>query len=690
MTIRLQLFSLIGLLSLLLIALCGYRSWEAYLRAEDARLAAEINDVSNDLLIAAGAWAVERGTTNSVLGAPSALSEAQAKTIAEQRRLADEAAGRALGYARSKQDQKLAASLRATEEAQERLAALRRRADVVLSNRNLGADQALRAEWFGGVSALIERSQALRQAIEAELPATDPRVAAGFGMKQGAYLASEYAGRERGFLAGAIAAGRPLTTAEFVLVGVNRGQVEAGWSTLRARRQLHSPAVQAAIDQAEQLYFQEFQGLRQEVLTAAGDGKYRVAAPDWFARATTGIARILETQGALRDELAVVLSEQSNQATRALAANVAMALLATLLLMLSIAVVMRGVLAPLKRMTDVMARLTQGDLEIALPQVSARTEIGAMWSAIDVFRGNAREIRRLEADQKRQEREAAERREEDRRQIAQDFDQTVQQAAGSLLGAAVRIHGTAARTAQRSDDYASKTVEVAGSADEIGRRLSGLAASVEQLTASIGEIARQATTSAALAQGGAAEVEEAAAEIRRLDTAAAEIGQVVGLITEIAGQTNLLALNATIEAARAGDAGKGFAVVASEVKNLANQTSRATEDIARRIDAIQLATTAAVDAFARLGGSIRDIAEVSSGIAAAVEEQRAATDEITGSLSQLNGSMQMVSTNISGMARGSVLAIAGSIEVLWVSNGLEEEAGALRDAANGFIARIVA
>ena len=690
MTIRLQLLSLIGLLSLLLIALCCYRSWEAYLHLQDARTASAINDVSNDLLIAAGAWAIERGTTNGVLGAPAALTDAQARTIADQRRLADEAAARAIAYAREQNAEKLAAALRATEEARERLTALRRRADAVLTNRSLGDDQALRAEWFAGVSALIERSQTLRQAIESALPASDPRVVAGFSMKQGAYLASEYAGRERGFLAGAIAAARPLAPAEFVSVGVNRGQVEAGWSTVRARRQLHSPAVQNAIDQAEQLYFQEFQSLRQEVLAAAVDGKYRVAAPDWFARASAGINKLLETQTALRDELAATLAAQSSAAARDAAVNGVMVLIAALLFALSMGVVLRSVLAPLERMTDVMARLTQGDLDVELPRISTRTEVGAMWSAVDVFRGNAREIRRLEAEQKRQEQEVAARRAEDQRRIAQNFDQTVQQAAANLLGAAVGIHGVATKTAQRSDDYASKTVEVAASADDIGRRLSGLAASVEELTASIGEIARQATTSATLAQGGASEVAEAAAEIKRLDAAAAEIGQVVGLITEIAGQTNLLALNATIEAARAGDAGKGFAVVASEVKNLASQTARATEDISRRIAAIQQATTAAVGAFERLGGSIRDIAEVSGGIAAAVEEQRAATDEITGSLGQLNHAMQSVTVNISGMARGSVLSIAGSIEVLWVSTGLERDAGALRDAANGFIARIAA
>jgi methyl-accepting chemotaxis protein len=690
MTIRNQLMSLIGLLSLLLIALCVSRAWDARSRLTDAGVASAINDFSNDMLIAAGALAVERGATNGLLGAPAALTDAQVNTIAEQRRQADEALARAIGFTRTENDARLATLKRAAEEAQIRLVALRRRVDATIAAKSLGEDQALRADWFGGISAVIDRSQALRQAIEADLPPTDPRVAAGFTLKQGAFLASEYAGRERGFMAGALAAQRPLSAAEFVSVGASRGQVEAGWATVRARRHLHAPAVQASIDQVEKLYFQDFQGFRLDVLKSAADGKYAVSGADWFARATAGIAKILETQSALRDELAAILGAQQAEASRLLWINLAMVAAALVLFLLSLAVVLRSVLAPLKRMTDVMTQLSGGDLAIEIPAVSPRTEVGAMWAAVGVFRENAAEIRRLEADQKRLEQEETERRQAKMRDVAQDFDQTVRRAAGSVLDGAVGIHKTASRTAERSDDYSSKTVEVAGSAEEIGRRLSGLAASVEELTASIGEIARQATTSADAAQTGSQEVESAAAEIRRLAAAASEIGQVVGLITEIAGQTNLLALNATIEAARAGEAGKGFAVVASEVKNLANQTTRATEDISRRIEGVQAATQSAVSAFERLGLSIRDIAEVSGGIAAAVEEQRAATDEITASLGQLNRTMQEVSANISGMARGSVLSIAGSIEVLWVSTELETEAGALRDAAQGFVSRITA
>jgi methyl-accepting chemotaxis protein len=311
-----------------------------------------------------------------------------------------------------------------------------------------------------------------------------------------------------------------------------------------------------------------------------------------------------------------------------------------------------------------------------------------MWKAVSIFRDTALEVKRLEAEQQQQERDTVAQRNTDRHRIANEFDETVQSAADTVLASAGTLFSLASQTAERQETVSSRTVTVADASDTVSQRLGGLAAAVEELTASIGEIARQASHSSLAAQEGAGDVESASMEIGRLDTAAAEIGQVVGLITQIAGQTNLLALNATIEAARAGDAGKGFAVVASEVKNLATQTARATEDIARRIDAIQSATSAAVAAFDRLGGSIRNIADVSGSIAAAVEEQRAATGEITSALGSVNISMDEVSGNIGDMARGSVMSIAGAIEVLWVSQTLDSQATKLRADAGVFITKV--
>ena len=689
MTIKARLLSLTGFLSLILVAFCGFGAWEAKNTLRDIETTAAVNRFSDDMLVAAGAWAIERGTTNTVLGDPSRATDAQIKAINDQRLLADAALARALGYAKGLADYRLTKQIDAADASIERLRSIRGRVDPVLTSRSLGGDTTLRGEWFPSISAAIERTQALRQALEANLPPAEPLIIDGFTMKQGAYMASEFAGRERGFMGGVIAAARPLTPKEIEVVGSNRGQIEAGWATVKSRRHLHSLSVQEGIDAVDARYFQDFQSLRNQVMTAAiSDGKYPVTGPEWFARATEGIAKILETQTLIRNEMAQLLAERSQTAMRSMVVSLVMVAAACLLFILSIATVLSGVVRPLGQMTDVMTRLTKGDLSIEVPNSSPRTEVGAMWKAVSIFRDTALDVKRLEAEQQQQERDAIAQRNTDRHRIANEFDETVQSAADTVLASAGTLFSLASQTAERQETVSSRTVTVADASDTVSQRLGGLAAAVEELTASIGEIARQASHSSLAAQEGAGDVESASREIGRLDSAAAEIGQVVGLITQIAGQTNLLALNATIEAARAGEAGKGFAVVASEVKNLATQTARATDDIARRIDAIQSATSAAVAAFDRLGGSIRNIADVSGSIAAAVEEQRAATGEITSALGSVNTSMDEVSGNIGDMARGSVMSIAGAIEVLWVSQTLDTQATKLRADAGVFITKV--
>ncbi len=690
MTIKAQLLSVTGLLSLLLIALCGLGARDAYQRLIDIQSISAVNRFSDDMLVAAGAWAIERGATNAILSNPGAATDAQRKTIADQRQSADAAFKRASDYLRPFGDSPLSPLIRNAEESVGALINLRRGIDAAIGGGGAASDAALRASWFPGISSTIEQTQALRQAVEADLPPTHPTISDGFALKQGAYLTSEYAGRERGFLAGVIATARPLTAAEIITVGGNRGQVEAGWAAVRARRHLHSPTVRQAIDAADAGYFKDFQTLRASVLSAATtDGKYAVTGADWFAAATAGIAKILDTQAQVRDEMTLLLGELTGQAWRSLAISLAMVATAIILFAVSFTVVLRGVVRQLAHMTAVVGRLTKGELDVDLPSAPLRTEIGAMWAAIGIFRDTAIEIKRLEAVQKQREIEATTQSAAERQRIVANFDETVQATAQTVLTSATSLHGLASQTAERQEAVSSRTVTVADSTDSISQRLSALAAAVEELTASISEIARQATTSSVAAQDGAEEVQSAAAEMKRLDVAALEIGQVVGLITEIAGQTNLLALNATIEAARAGEAGRGFAVVASEVKSLANQTAQATGEIAQRINAIQSATAASVAAFARVGASIRNIAEISGSIAAAVEEQRAATGEITNALGAVNQTMHAVSENIANMARGSVMSIAGAIEVLWVSHSLDGEATRLRSDASAFVARIV-
>jgi methyl-accepting chemotaxis protein len=212
-----------------------------------------------------------------------------------------------------------------------------------------------------------------------------------------------------------------------------------------------------------------------------------------------------------------------------------------------------------------------------------------------------------------------------------------------------------------------------------------VAAATEQLAASGGEIGRQVARSAHVAGKAVEDARRTDAVVQELANGAQRIGDVVGLINSIAGQTNLLALNATIEAARAGDAGKGFAVVANEVKSLANQTSKATEEIGAQIGQIQTATKQAVTAIQQIATTIGEISEIAAGIAVAVDQQGAATTEITRNIQQAAHGTQAVTSTIGGLSKGAAETGSAAGQVLAAANDLSRQSDVLGDEVRGFI-----
>jgi methyl-accepting chemotaxis protein len=215
-----------------------------------------------------------------------------------------------------------------------------------------------------------------------------------------------------------------------------------------------------------------------------------------------------------------------------------------------------------------------------------------------------------------------------------------------------------------------------------------VATATEELSSSIAEITRQVTQSARIAGQAVEESSRTTSTVRGLAEGAAKIGDVVKLINDIAGQTNLLALNATIEAARAGEAGKGFAVVAAEVKNLATQTAKATEEIAAQVGMIQQATGNSVAAIEGIGGTIGQINEIATTIASAVEEQGAATQEISRNVQQASAGTQEVSSNIGGVSQAAAETGAAASQVLSAADELSRQAETLRKEVGTFLADV--
>ena len=269
--------------------------------------------------------------------------------------------------------------------------------------------------------------------------------------------------------------------------------------------------------------------------------------------------------------------------------------------------------------------------------------------------------------------------------LAQTFESEAADMVSRIASAATELEGTSRAMTGLAHEASAKATAVSAAAEETNTSVATVASAAEELSASIVEISRRTSEAASVAAIAEDHARRTDVVVQALADSARKIGDVVGLISSIAGQTNLLALNATIEAARAGDAGKGFAVVASEVKNLATQTAKATEDIARQMADIQNATAEAVAAIQGIGSTIAQITGISASIASAVEEQGAATQEIARNVQQAAMATQDVSQNIAGVTAGSQEAGRASGEVLSASGELSRQAETLSKVVRGFI-----
>ncbi len=346
--------------------------------------------------------------------------------------------------------------------------------------------------------------------------------------------------------------------------------------------------------------------------------------------------------------------------------------------------VLRGIVGPLHSIGEIMQRLAQDDLAVEVAGADRKDEIGHMAKTVQFFKDSLIQGKEQAAQQDRERAEAMER---NRRleELTQKFDEAVAGVIAEVGAATQEMQGTAASMSATAEETNRQASAVAAASEEASTNVQTVASAAEELSASIEEIGRQVAQSATITAKASVDAERTNAQVDGLAQAAQKIGEVVSMIKDIAEQTNLLALNATIEAARAGEAGKGFAVVASEVKSLASQTARATEQIGKQIGGIQSETNDAVSAIQGIGKTIAEIDEIATTIAAAVEEQGAATQEISRNVQEAARGTQDVSSNIGGVTRAAGDTGIAAEQVNRSAGNLASQSDQLRHAVEEFL-----
>ncbi|SDA17995.1 methyl-accepting chemotaxis protein [Methylobacterium sp. UNC378MF] len=347
----------------------------------------------------------------------------------------------------------------------------------------------------------------------------------------------------------------------------------------------------------------------------------------------------------------------------------------------------RQIAQPLGAVSDAIQRLSRGDT--TLPAVKPRRdEIGAIWTSMQVFSDTMRESEILRREHDRLQVDAATRKRSEMAGLADRFQGSIGGLVDHLAGAAAGLERAAATMAGNADHAGTQSQAVTRAAETTAHNVEAVAAATEELAATASEIGVQVTQSSTAAESAVEAARRTRTSVQALARSADGIGQVVSLISTIAGQTNLLALNATIEAARAGEAGRGFAVVATEVKDLATQTAKATEEIAGQIAAMRAATHEAVVAIEEIGGTIEQVHGIALGVAAAVEEQQLATQEIARSVSEAASGTRAVTETMALVLDAARETGASAAEVLNAAADIARRSNGLGGEVAGFVSQV--
>jgi methyl-accepting chemotaxis protein len=549
---------------------------------------------------------------------------------------------------------------------------------------------ALGKEFNDNTVALLDALDKVSNKIAEAVNRDDPVIQQMLTIKQLAWLMRNTAGEASLMISNGLTFGNiaPDFRQKFTKLA---GGIENAWSALKiVASGTELPAdLTAAMAAAQIAYFdKEFTSTRDGLVDALANGeKPKMKGNEWSPFSVEHMTSAVVVAERALDAARAYAAARHSEAERSLILQLVLLSSALAMTFVAMMTVTRRVIRPLHTMRDAMLKVASGDLAVETGYAQRRDEIGALASALETFKQQATDKLRIE-EQERERNAGATARQQAVESYVGDFESQVRQTLDRLNDASNQMRETSTGLSEVSNQTNSRVKVAEKASGEASTNVESVASASHELSASIDDISRQASHAAGIARRAVDRARETDNTVQGLAKTATGIGEVVGLINSIAAQTNLLALNATIEAARAGEAGRGFAVVASEVKSLASQTAKATDEISDQIADIRKVANEAIEAIKGIGGIIGEVNEVATAIAAAVEEQGAATQEISRNTQYAAQGTRNVAENIVGVKADADAAATAAQNVKLASQTLETQSLQLSNQVTEFLRKI--
>jgi methyl-accepting chemotaxis protein len=690
LTVAALLKAVIFTTALFIVLGVSFSAWESWQRLQTANRISLIADASANLFKAMHNLRTDRSTTNRTLNSDQPLDgelEKYLRAIREAEMPAMRNALELLATMEFAQQRTLVPEL---DRLVKTLTAEQKEYWDEVAKPKASRRAGLVKEYMDTENALLDTLEKLSSALAADVNHQDAAIDQLLAIKQIAWLLRNSAGEASLAVSNAINAGK-ISPEALQAYTKFTGGTDAAWSALElvaAGMQL-PPALASAMAATKTAYFEaQYLALRDRLINAVAKGeKPELTANAWTPITVGRLSTAVNVAEAALEAAKEHTASQRSAALRSLVAQLVLLAAAIALTVGAMTMVGGRVITPLHTIRDAMVKVANGDLTVETGYGERHDEIGALAGALETFKQQAKDKLKIEAQERERNAGAASRQRTIEVSVT-EFEGTIRSTLQQLSDASGQMRTTSSDLSTVSRQT-NERVEVAQRASgEASTSVDSVAAASEELSASINDISQQAAHAAGIASRAVDQARMTDGTVQGLAKSAGRIGEVVGLINTIAAQTNLLALNATIEAARAGEAGRGFAVVASEVKSLAGQTAKATDEISEQISDIQKVAGEAIDAIKSIGSIIGEVNEVATAIAAAVQEQGAATQEITRSTQFAAQGTRNVSENITGVKTDADAAAAAAENVRVASQTLETQSKHLGSQVTEFLGKI--